>query len=107
MEDPKHVFDAGVLAKLGRDPEHRRAIAAGAARVHARITADLEREYARLGDALAALAVVTDREVAALAASGRGHRAQDACRVVVAYIGAPLVAAALLADEVPDTIEHL
>ena len=98
---------AGALARLGRDDEHRRAIAAGAAQVHARITADLEREYASCGDALAALAAVTDREVTALAAAGRGQRVQDACRFVVAYIAAPLVAAALLSDEIPDTIEHL
>lgn len=100
---------AGLLDFLpeGMDDAQRRALERGAAQIQERILDDLDREYEAHGDVLTALAVVMSREVTALAACGRGLAVQEACRDVVAYIAAPMVAAALLAGEIPDTIAGL
>ncbi len=85
------------------DASQRRAIERGAQRVQERVSARLDEEYAAHGDALRAAGEVADAEVRTLAAHGYPERVQEFGRHLVAYIAAPMVAAALLADEIPDT----
>lgn len=75
----------------------------GALIVHARITARLDEEYAAHGDVLQAVATVTGEEVRAVAAHGYPVSVQEVARAIVAYTAAPIVAAALAAESIPDT----
>ena len=97
------MFNLAKIYPQDATDEQKRRIAAGAEAAHANITARLEHLHAKHDDLLLAVAITLDEQAEALAAHGYPERIQEFGRLLVGYIAAPMVAAAVAAEDLPDT----
>lgn len=97
------MFDLTKIYPENATDEQKQQIADGAEVIRADITARLDDLYAQHGDLTLALETTMSEHVAALAAHGYPERVQEFGRFLVAYIAAPMVAAAVAGEDLPDT----